>query len=187
MDATFWLALLSGGGIAAVCGLRAFLPLLFLGAVARLGWIQLAEGARWLSSDVALIALAVATVVELAGDKIPLVDHALDLVGSVLRPAAAWLGAYAVLVHWPSPWGAIVALLLGAGAFAINLVKTKLRIGTTAVTLGTANPLISMAEDLFSLLVLVVAVFAPLLILVVLVLAAIGISRRRRLSQAQAT
>src|SRR6185503_10084137 len=145
------LAILSGVAIAAACGLRAFLPLFALGLAGRAHWITLQSGASWLSSDHALWALGVATVLELAGDKIPVVDHALDVVGTVLRPAAAWLGAYALLGSWPTPWPQIAALVLGTSALVVHGLKAKLRVASSVATLGHANPLVSFVEDLLAL------------------------------------
>ena len=180
MHASLWLALLTGVGVAAAAGLRAFLPLLAIGIAGRVGWIGLNPGAEWLASDPALICFGVATVLEILGDKIPVVDHALDLVGTVLRPAAAWLGAYAVLIHWPTPWGQIAALLLGGGALALHALKAKLRLGSTALTLGHANPLLSFAEDATAMILLVAAVLAPVLALILVALLVGGIRARRR-------
>jgi uncharacterized protein DUF4126 len=180
MDMTVWLALLSGIAVAAACGLRAFLPLLMLGLASRLGLLQLRGGADWLASDLALIALGVATVLEVAGDKIPVVDHALDAVGTVLRPAAAWLGAYAVLQSWPTPWAQIAAILLGTTALGVHALKAKLRLGSTAATLGTANPVVSVIEDVLALATMVVAVLAPVLAIVVLALLVIAFRRGQR-------
>jgi hypothetical protein len=166
-----WLLALAGGVcIAAACGLRAFLPLLFLGAAARLGAIHLRPGAAWLADDLALAALGVATVLEIAADKIPVVDHAIDAVGTVIRPAAAWLGAFAVLAHWPTPWGQIVAFVLAGASLGIHVSKAKLRLGSSAVTLGHANPALSIGEDALAF-GLCWAVFLPVAALVAIVLA----------------
>jgi uncharacterized protein DUF4126 len=181
MGMTVWLALLSGIAVAAACGLRAFLPLLMLGLASRLGLLQLRGGADWLASDLALIALGVATVLEVAGDKIPVVDHALDAVGTVLRPAAAWLGAYAVLQSWPTPWAQIAAIVLGTTALGVHALKAKLRLGSSAVTLGMANPVASVIEDGFAFVTMVVAVLAPILALLLLGgLLVMALRRRRR-------
>lgn len=169
-NATLWLAFASGVGIAAASGLRAFLPLLVVGLAGRFGWLELQPAAAWLSTTPSIIALSVATVLEILGDKIPAVDHALDLVSTVARPLTAWLGAYAVLVHWPAPLGAIVALFLGGGALALHLVKAKLRLGSTATTLGQANPFLSVAEDGTALTILIVTVVAPIVVLLIIVL-----------------
>ena len=180
MDLSLGIALLTGIGIAAACGLRAFLPLLLIGGAARLGMIQLHSGSEWLTSNVALIALGTAAAFEIAADKIPVVDHALDVVATVVRPLAAWLGAYAVLVNWPTPWGQIVALVLGTGALALHAIKAKLRLGSTAVTLGHANPLLSVAEDLTAAMLLIAALVAPLVALVLVIVMVWAMRRRRR-------
>ena len=179
MGPGLWLALAAGIGIAAACGLRAFLPLFLLGLASRFGGLGLDPHVRWLASDPALISLGAATVIELAADKIPVVDHALDAVGVALRPAAAWLGAYAVLVQWPEPWGAIVALILGSGALALHVLRAKLRLGSTVFTGGTANPLISLSEDLLTVLLVGLALLAPLFVLLLVGLWVVAVLRRR--------
>src|SRR5262245_28568962 len=164
MDGSLLLALLAGVGIAAACGLRAFLPLLLLGLAARAGWIELQPGLAWLGTTHALWALGAATVLEVAADKIPVVDQALDVIGTLVRPAAAWLGATAVLTGWPSPWGALAGLALGGVALIVHGVKAKLRLGTTVATAGHANPLVSTAEDLVAAGATLIAIVLPLLV-----------------------
>lgn len=180
MSVTVWLALLSGIAVAAACGLRAFLPLFLLGLAGRADFIQLRSGAEWLATDLALIALGVATVLEVTADKIPVVDHALDVVGTALRPAAAWLGAYAVLQSWPTPWAQIAAIVLGTTALGVHALKAKLRIGSSAVTLGSANPIVSVIEDGLAFATMVVAVLAPVLAIIVPVALVMAFRRRGR-------
>ena len=155
------LAILAGIGIASAAGLRAFLPLLALGVVGRLGWFRIHDSMRWLESDVALIALGAAAVLEIAGDKVPVVDHVLDAVGTVLRPLAGWLAAFAVMPDWPAPWPAIVAFLLGSSALAVHGLKAKTRLGSTAVTAGAGNPILSVIEDAMALFLIVLALLVP--------------------------
>lgn len=175
-----WLALLSGIAVAAACGLRAFLPLLLLGLAGRMGLVPLRSGADWLTTDHAIVAFGVATVLEMAGDKIPVVDHALDAVGTVLRPVAAWLGAYAVLQAWPTPWAQIAAIALGTTALAVHGLKAQLRLGSSAATLGTANAMVSAVEDALAFAAMAVAVLAPVLALTVPLLLLLALRRRRR-------
>ena len=117
----------------------------------------------------ALIALGIATLLEIAGDKIPVVDHALDAVGLVVRPVAAAFGSFAVLPGMPSPWGAIVAVVLGGLALGVQGVKAKTRLGSSAVTLGVANPLLSLAEDAAALAGVILALVAPVIAAVAIV------------------
>ena len=179
LDPSNLLAVVAGVTIAAACGLRAFLPLLVLGIVARLGWVPLDPRASWIAATPALIALAVATVVEIVADKIPVVDHALDGIATLIRPAAAWFGASALFHGWPSPWGQILALIPAALALGVHAVKAKVRLGTTAATLGHGNPVVSTAEDGAALGVSLLALLAPIFALVLLVLITIWLMRRR--------
>lgn len=98
---TWVLPVLLGLGLAAATGLKTFLPLLMLALAARFDWfgVSLNDKVGWLDSTGALVGLAVATVAEFVADKVPLVDHALSAIGTVARPAAGALAAYAVLGH----------------------------------------------------------------------------------------
>lgn len=185
LDPSTWLAVVAGVAIAAACGLRAFLPLLALGLAARVGLVHLDPRAEWLAGSHALIALSVATVVEIAGDKIPIVDHALDGIGTVIRPAAAWLGASALFHAWPPPWGQLLALIPAALALGVHAMKAKLRLGTTAATLGHGNPFVSTAEDVSALLVTLLAILAPIVAFVVVVIVTVWLLRRRPRRQAE--
>jgi uncharacterized membrane protein len=164
-------ALLGGIVIAATTGLRAFLPLFALGVVGRLGWWHVDEHMKWLQSTPALVALGLATVFEIAGDKIPVVDHLLDAVGTVVRPVAGVLGAFVVLQAWPTPWGQIAALVLGGLTLGVHGLKAKTRLGSSITTLGTANPGLSIIEDVLALLGTLLALVLPFVALFVAILA----------------
>jgi uncharacterized membrane protein len=174
------LALASGIVLAATCGLRAFLPLLALGLAARFGSLTLAASMDWLRSDLALVALAVATVAEIAGDKVPALDHALDMLGIAVRPLAAVFGSYAVLAGWPHPWGPLVAVALGGLALGVQGVKAKTRLGSSALTLGQANPLLSLGEDVLAAVGTLLALVVPVIALTLTAIAVWLILGRRR-------
>jgi uncharacterized membrane protein len=89
--------------LAACAGLRAWLPLLLAGTLSRLGLLTLGSSFAFLGSNKALLLFGVATAIELVGDKFPAVDHALDLIGTPLRPAAGALLAASVLGRSPIP------------------------------------------------------------------------------------
>jgi len=167
-----------GLGLSAATGLRTFLPLLMLAVVARFGLfgVSLNTHFAWLGSNAALIALAVATVVELCADKIPLVDHALSAIGTVSRPLAGALAAGAVLNHADPAVAVIAGLIIGAPtAFAVHTAQTSARLVSTATTAGLANPLVSLAEDVMAALTaglaIVVPILAPLVVALLLFLA----------------
>jgi hypothetical protein len=172
--------------LSACAGLRAWLPLLLAGILARLELLTLGASWRFLASDTALLLFGLATVIEIAGDKIPVVDHALDAISTVLRPAAGAVLAASVLgfVHDP-----LVALALGAAvgapsALVPHALKSGLRAASSTFTLGLANPVLSLIEDGAALVLFALAVLVPLVLVLLLLLAtALGarfvLARRR--------
>jgi len=189
MDAPIWTgivpSLAMGIGLAACAGVRAWLPLLLAGLLARAGVLELGPSFRFIASNQALILFGVATVVEILGDKIPAVDHTLDALSTVLRPAAGSLLAASVLWRVPDP---LTALALGVAvgaptALVPHAAKSALRATSTVFTGGLANPILSLIEDLATLLMflftVVLPVAAALAILVVAVLVVRRLSRRR--------
>jgi len=173
-------AALAGVAIAAACGLRAFLPLLALGLASRFGLVHLAQPAGWLASDVALASLAIAAVLEMLGDKLPVVDHALDAVGTFVRPAAAAVAGWSTFGTVHPALAFVAALVLGTGALGVHALKAKARLGSTALTLGHANPAISVGEDVAAAGISAAAIFVPVVAaLLVLALIAWALSRRQ--------
>ena len=151
-----------GFSLAAACGLRAFLPVFLTGLFSRLGYLQLGHGFEWMGSTPALITFGSAVVFELLGDKIPVVDHALDAGGVVVKPLAASLLA-ASLFTQIDPALASVAGLISGGTMAgsVHVLKAKTRLGSTLVTAGMANPFLSLLEDAMALVATFVALLAP--------------------------
>jgi hypothetical protein len=169
-----------GIGLAACAGLRAWLPLLLAGALARGGVIELGPSFRFIASNRALLLFAVATLVEIVGDKIPAVDHALDALSTVLRPAAGSLLAASVMWQISDPLTAVaLGVAVGApSALVPHAAKSLLRAGSTALTGGLANPVLSILEDLAAVVLFVLSVLVPLLVAAGLLLVAFLLLRR---------
>ncbi|MCG6922202.1 MAG: DUF4126 domain-containing protein [Acidobacteria bacterium] len=170
--------------LAASAGLRAWLPLLLAGGLARLGLLDLGPTFGFLASNKALVLFGVATVIELAGDKVPAVDHALDVIGTPLRPAAGALLAASVLGTVSDPLTAIVlGTAVGVPSSLVpHAAKSALRTVSTALTGGLANPVLSFLEDAVSLVTFVLAILMPVLVVVLLALTfyiALRLLRRR--------
>jgi Domain of unknown function (DUF4126) len=184
------LQIMMGAGLAASAGLRAWLPLLCAGLLARAGYLSLGESFAFLSRTDVLIVFGVATVLELLGDKIPVADHFLDLVGTVARPAAGTLLAASVATHFDPAIATLLGLIVGGGtALTIHSGKAVARAHATALLPlhgGTGNAALSVGEDAVSLGGVGLSVWAPVVafVLVVVALAAsIGLIRtalRRR-------
>ncbi|MFL6245010.1 MAG: DUF4126 domain-containing protein [Thermoanaerobaculia bacterium] len=169
------LAVLLGLGLSASTGLNTFLPLLLLSAAARfhIAGIELGHRFDWLSSDVAIIVLIVASVVEVIADKVPAVDHFLDSVGTFVRPLAATVATASVLTgaHVDPTVAAIVGLMIGAPtSLGFHTLKAGTRIASSAATLGCANPVLSLIEDVISVTLSLLAIFIPLAVPVAIAL-----------------
>jgi len=156
------LAGFAGVAIAAACGLRAFLPLLALSLGVRFELVQVAPSAAWIGSAPAIITLLWATVLEVAADKVPAVDHLLDLVATVLRPAAAGVAAWVTFTGVHPALGVAAAVILGAGAMGVHVAKAKVRLGSSMLSFGTANPFLSFLEDAVATGLAAMAVLAPI-------------------------
>jgi len=176
--------------LAASAGLRAWLPLLLAGGLARLGVLDLGSSFQFLSSTRALVLFGVATAIELVGDKIPAVDHALDVIGTPLRPLAGAVLAASVLGTVTDPLTSVVlGTAVGApSALVPHAAKSALRAASTTVTGGLANPVLSLIEDAISLLTFILAVLVPLVVVALLGLTLYLASRwlRRRRATALA-
>src|SRR5438309_10727056 len=178
MDAVAWGEVVSSLalaiGLAACAGLRAWLPLLLAGALARAGVLTLGHSFSFLGSNRALILFGAATLIEIVGDKVPAVDHALDMLSTVLRPAAGTLLAASVMWEVRDP---LTALALGVAvgapsALVPHAAKTVLRAASTAMTGGLANPLLSVIEDVVTVGMFLLTVVVPVLAATVLVVIA---------------
>jgi hypothetical protein len=175
--------------LAASAGLRAWLPLLLAGGLARLGVLDLGSSFQFLSSTKALVLFGVATAIELVGDKIPAVDHALDVIGTPLRPLAGAVLAASVLGTVTDPLTSVVlGTAVGApSALVPHAAKSVLRAASTTVTGGLANPVLSLIEDAISLLTFILAVLVPLVVVALLGLTLYLASRWLRRHRATAT
>jgi len=162
----------AGIGLAACAGLRAFLPLLVVGACGRAGWIGLSSPFDWLASWPALIVFGVAVIIEVLSDKIPVVDHLLDVVQGVVKPAAGAALVVAVVTDLTPLQSTVLGILGGGGAAAVvHVAKAKVRLLSSAVTSGLGNPILSVMEDLVTGLGSFVAILAPILVLLFFVIA----------------
>ncbi len=162
---TYLLPAMLGLGLAASSGLNTFLPLLMLATAAHFHvfGVHLNGGFSWLGHDSALIALGIGALIEVVGDKIPVVDHVLDTVGTLSRPAAGALAASSVL-HGDPTNAAILGLIIGAPtAFGFHAAKSTVRAGSSLGTLGLANPILSTLEDIAAVALSALSLLFPIL------------------------
>ena len=169
---TWVLPVLLGLGLASATGLRTFLPLLMLAIAARFGLfgVTLNEHLAWLGSLPAIAALGIAATVEFAGDKVPAIDHGLNVIGAFTRPIAGAIAAASVFAGLDPTTAAIAGIIVGAPtAFAFNAAQGGTRLASTATTGGLGNPVLSFIEDGLSFGMVLIAFLAPILVPIVLI------------------
>ena len=155
-----------GIALAACAGLRAWLPLFAVGLSVRLGVVPLGDSFRFLGSNTALTVFAIATVIELIADKIPVVDHALDALSTFLKPIAGMVLAASVLWTVDDPIVAIaLGVMVGAPASLVpHTAKATLRGVLSPITGGLAAPVLSIFEDVIAFGLVALAILAPFVV-----------------------
>src|SRR5678816_4902065 len=153
-------------GLSASAGLNAYIPLLLVGLLARYtNLIHLNAPWDTLSNPWIVLMLCILVIIEMLADKIPAVNHLNDLVQTLIRPAAGAIAfaASANVVTNVSPVLALACGLLVAGT--VHVAKAgAVRPMVTATTAGTANVPVSIAEDLISTAVSLLAILLPVII-----------------------
>ncbi|TCJ15148.1 DUF4126 domain-containing protein [Rubrobacter taiwanensis] len=170
-------------GLAAVAGIRAYLPLLLIGLFARLGFFELPAPFDLLEGWAVMAALAVLAVLESVLDKVPALETAVNVAQTPLRMAA---GAVLFAAALGAGLGVEYASELAAGgllAGAVSGLKAFLRPANDATAAGVSGTFLSAFEDVVALVGAVIAVFVPLVSLVLvgfLLFFFYRIKRRRR-------
>ena len=183
--ALFATQLAMGFALAACVGLRAFLPLLAAGLLARYGYVNLGESFAWMESTPALLVFGSALVFEVLADKVPILDHALHAVEAFVKPMAATLLAASLFTNL-DPLTAMILGLIGGGtiAGAVHALRGGTRVLSTAATGGLANPILSLFDDLLAVVGVGFAIVLPIIAaLIVLLLVVLGVRMLRRASR----
>ncbi len=160
-----FLSICIGIGLSAACGFRVFVPLLCLSIAAHFGadHVHLAKSFAWVGSYPAMIAFAVATVVEIIAYYVPWLDNALD---SAAVPVATIAGIFvtaSVVADIDPFWRWTMAVIAGGGiAASTQLATTKARLASSTTTGGFANPVLSTVEAVSSTMLSIVAVIWPI-------------------------
>jgi hypothetical protein len=169
------LGIFSAFGLSASAGLNAYIPLLVVGVIAHYtNLITLNPPWDTLANPWILILLGILVIIEMLADKIPAVNHINDVVQTFVRPAAGAVAfaASAKVVTDINPVLALACGLLVAGG--VHAVKAAaVRPAVTATTGGAGNVPVSIAEDIISTVVSILAIFIPILVgtLLIVVLA----------------
>jgi uncharacterized membrane protein len=169
--------------LSSTAGVRAFVTLLAVSLAMHWGLLPVPPHQfAWLASDGALAVLVAASILEVLGDKVPLLDHGLQAIHTVAKPIAGAVIAGAVVAPGNDPSSILLGVLGGANALAIHGVSATARAASTASTGGLANPIVSVVEDALAIGGILLGWFLPFFA-AALVLAAtiVGIVCVRRL------
>jgi len=176
--------IVSAFGLAGAAGLNAYIPLLIVAILGRAEVIKLNEPFNSITSWWAIGALVILLIIEVVVDKVPGADHINDVIQTFIRPAAGAVlfAANVGIVKDASP---VIALIVGLLlAFGVHATKAAARPIVNATTLGIGAPVISVAEDLTSVIASILAIYAPvLLVLFVALLAFIAYKVYTRLKR----
>jgi len=168
-----------GLALSTAAGLRVFVPLLLTSLAARFGAITLAPSMTWIGSDTALVAFAMATVLEVVAYCVPWLDNLLD---TIATPAAITAGVIAMAAVTPelSPlmrW--TLAVLAGGGAAGFVQVGTALlRLKSSAMTAGVGNPVLATGELVGSVTLGLLGLLVPILGAAIVAVLLIALARR---------
>jgi hypothetical protein len=175
------LSLALGIGLSAACGFRVFVPFLVMSVAAQAGYLNLADGWEWIGSTPALIAFAVAALLEIVAYYVPWLDNLLD---TIATPAAVVAGvvATAAVVSGMSPfltW--TLAAIAGGGAAGVIQSGTVFLRGVSSLsTMGVGNSAVSTGELAGSLILSILAFLLPIFTLVIVVALVVWSWRRLR-------
>ena len=164
-------SILLGIGLAASVGFRIFVPLFALSIASYYGIVPLNENWQWVGSSAAMIALGIATIVEIGAYLIPWLDNLLD---TIAVPLAAIAGT-AVMLSTMGDLDPVVtwslAIIAGGGtATAIKSSTSTARLASTATTGGIANPIVSTVESGTSIALSILAFVAPVIAIIFVII-----------------
>ncbi len=173
MDQQFLHILVSialGISLSACAGLRAFLPLFALAVLTRSGHIHVSPSFEWIGSTPSLIVFGVATVTEILGDKFPAVDNFLDTIGAFVKPVAGTILFATVVVKMDPLLAVVLGIIMGGSVSEIvHVKKSAIRLASTSMSAGVANPFLSIMEDVGSGIGVFLSFIAPILAFIVVI------------------
>jgi hypothetical protein len=160
-------------GLSTAAGLNAYIPLLSVGLLSRYtDLIHLSSPWDRLGDPLVLGIVGLVGVADFIGDKVPIVDHVLHVIGIAVAPIVGGLLALATASVFDVSPGLTVTLGVAA-ALATQVGRTAARPVSTVTTGGGGNPVLSLAEDgvsgALSLTALIWPVVTAVLAVVVLI------------------
>ena len=167
------LGIFTAFGLSASAGLNAYIPLLVIALMARFtDLITLNSPWDALTSWWIIGLLVILSLIEFLVDKFPVINHINDvIIQSFVRPTAGAI-AFAASTNVVTDINPVLALAMGllisGGVHAVK--STAIRPAVTAVTGGTANVPVSVAEDVTSTTLSILSIVVPIVVMIVVAL-----------------
>lgn len=159
------MAVLIGIGLAASAGFRVFTPMLVTSVAAKLGWVSVASNFDWIGSTPALIAFAVATVIEVCSYYIPVIDNVMKTIATPIAAiagiilTASFIGDMDPLFSWS------VAIIGGGGVATVSQLTTlAVRGASTVATAGIGNIFVSIGEGFTAIVMSILSIVLPIIV-----------------------
>lgn len=165
--------ILTAFGLSASAGLNAYIPLLVVSLLAKFtDLFHLSEPWNALESWWTIGILILLSAVEFFADKVPAVNHVNDIIQTLIRPTAGAI-LFAASTSVVTDLQPVLAMILGLFiAGSVHAVKTvAVRPAVTATTGGVGNIPVSIAEDILSTILSIIAAVMPVIIATIMVLA----------------
>ena len=173
------LGLCIGIGLSAAWGFRVFVPLLVMSVATLAGLFEPSQGFEWLAMPSVCLALAIATIFDIAAYYVPWVDNLLDTIATPAAVVAGTLSTMAVSSGEMSQfatWAA--ALIVGGGTAGVVQMSTVAARGvSTATTGGLGNFVVATGELLGSIVLSILAFVMPVVITVFVIILVIVVAR----------
>lgn len=168
------LAVITGIGLAAACGFRIFVPLLFLNLASMYGYIHLTPGFEWIGGYYATVAFALATVLEISAYYVPWLDNVMDAIASPVSAVAGTIATASIITGMPPSIKWMVAIIAGGGiAGLLHGSTAALRAKSSLFTGGIGNAAVSTLELAGSIITSVLAIILPVIGFILVAIAAV--------------
>ncbi len=168
----------TGIALSSAVGFRIFLPFLVAAIATKLGIVSVAADFAWLGSWPALAVLSAASLTEVAAYYLPVLDHALDVIGAPAAVIAGTLLTASMVVGMDEWLRWSLALIAGGGvAGALHAGMATIRGASTVTTAGFGNPVVATGEAVGATATALVALVLPVVVVLVAVIAIVLMAR----------
>ncbi|MFZ1322839.1 MAG: DUF4126 domain-containing protein [Ignavibacteria bacterium] len=170
------LSIFIGIGLSAASGFRIFIPFLVLGITSTMGFVDLDDDFKWISTAPAIIVFAALTIAEIIGYFNPWIDNMLDTVATPLSIISGTILSLSVITGFDPLIQWSIAIIIGGGIAAdFQFLSVKARSVSSVFSGGNGNPVISGLELVFSVILSILSIYLPVITFVIVIILMISL------------